>query len=165
MGRKGTREGCPYGVRRGKGGFCFVILFGMGPRLIRTLTKLQLPLFLLFRGRMQGPPTLRLWTMGRSSGQERSVLLLYLEDGARVIVVASFGGHSEHPQWWLNLLAEPQCRIWSAARGAESMVASELEGEEREAVWERLISLYAPYKGYQEKTTRRIPLVALSPVE
>ena len=137
----------------------------MGPRLIKALTRVQQPLFTLMRGRMQGPPTLRLWTMGRVSGRERSVLLLYLDDGPRVIVVASYGGHSEHPQWWQNLLAEPSCRIWSAARGAESMVASELEGEERDAVWERLISMYSPYAGYQEKTTRRIPLVALSPAE
>ena len=135
----------------------------MGPRLIRVLTRLQSPLFTLMRGRMQGPPTLRLWTTGRKSGRERAVLLLYLDDGPRVIVVASYGGHSEHPEWWKNLTAEPNCRIWSAARGAEEMVASELDGEEREAVWSRLISMYSPYEGYQEKTTRRIPLVALSP--
>ena len=137
----------------------------MGPRLIRALTRMQQPLFTLMRGRMQGPPTLRLWTVGRKSGRERSVLLLYLDDGPRVIVVASYGGHSEHPEWWKNLQVEPSCRIWSAARGAERMAASELEGEEREAVWERLISMYSPYTAYQEKTSRRIPLVALSPVE
>ena len=93
------------------------------------------------------------------------MLLLYLDDGPRVIVVASYGGHSEHPQWWKNLQTEPSCRIWSAARGAERMTASELEGEERDEVWERLISMYTPYTAYQEKTSRRIPLVALSPVE
>ncbi|MXX30669.1 MAG: nitroreductase family deazaflavin-dependent oxidoreductase [Chloroflexi bacterium] len=137
----------------------------MGPRLIKALTRLQSPIFTMMRGRLQGPPTLRLWTMGRTSGQERAVLLLYLDDGPRVIVVASYGGYSEHPQWWKNLLAEPNCRIWSAARGAEDVVASELEGEEREAIWERLISMYSPYGGYQEKTSRRIPLVALTPSE
>ena len=137
----------------------------MGPRLIKALTRFQQPIFTLMRGRMQGPPTLRLWTTGRVSRRERPVLLLYLDDGPRVIVVASFGGHSDHPEWWKNLVAEPQCRIWSAKRGAEEMVASELEGEEREAVWDRLISMYSPYVGYQEKTTRRIPLVALSPAE
>ncbi len=137
----------------------------MGPRLIKALTRMQSPLFTLMRGRMQGPPTLRLWTVGRVSGRERAVLLLYLDDGPRVIVVASYGGHSEHPQWWQNLLAEPSCRIWSAKRGAERMVASELEGEERDAVWERLVSMYSPYQGYQEHTSRRIPLIALSPGE
>ena len=134
----------------------------MGPRLIKTLTRVQQPIFTLMRGRMQGPPTLRLWTTGRISGRERSVLLLYLDDGPRAIVVASYGGHSDHPQWWKNLLAEPNCRIWSARRGSEDMVASELEGEEREAVWDRLISMYSPYAAYQQKTSRRIPLVALS---
>ena len=137
----------------------------MGPRLIKTLTRLQSPLFTLMRGRMQGPPTLRLWTVGRVSGRERAVLLLYLDDGPRVIVVASYGGHSEHPQWWQNLIAEPSCRTWSAQRGAERMAASELDGEEREAVWQRLVSMYAPYEAYQRQTSRRIPLVALSPVE
>ena len=115
------------------------------------------------RGRLQGPPTLRLWTMGRKSGRERSVLLLYLNDGPRVIVVASFGGHSDDPEWLKNLKVEGQCRIWSAARESESMLASELEGEEREAVWQRLLEMYSNYANYQEKTSRRIPLVALSP--
>ena len=137
----------------------------MGPRLIRTLTRLQQPLFTLMRGRMQAVPTLRLWTIGRSSGKERAVLLLYLDDGPRVIVVASYGGHSEDPQWWKNLQADASCRIWSAARGEERMVASELDGTERDEVWERLTALYKPYIGYQEKTSRRIPVVALSPAE
>ncbi len=137
----------------------------MGPRLIKALTRLQQPLFTLMRGRWQGPPTLRLWTRGRKSGRERSVLLLYLDDGHRVVVVASYGGHSEHPQWWKNLLVEPDCRTWSAKRGAEVLVASELEGAEREEVWERLIAMYSPYEAYQQKISRRIPLVALSPAE
>ena len=137
----------------------------MGPRMIRALTKMQQPMFTLMRGRMQAVPTLRLWTNGRSSGKERAVLLLYLDDGPRVIVVASFGGHSEDPQWWKNLQADANCRVWSAARGAEQMVASEIDGEERDEVWERLITLYKPYIGYQEKTSRRIPVVALSPAE
>ncbi len=137
----------------------------MGPRLIKALTRLQQPLFTLMRGRWQGPPTLRLWTRGRTSGRERSVLLLYLDDGPRVVVVASYGGHSEHPQWWKNLLVEPACRIWSAKRGAEVMVASQLEGAERDDAWERLIAMYSSYEAYQQKTPRRIPLVALSPAE
>lgn len=135
----------------------------MGPRLIKALTRFQQPIFTLMRGRYQGPPTLRLWTTGRKTGRERSVLLLYLDDGLRVIVVASFGGHSEHPEWWKNLITEPACRIWSANRGSEEMVASELKGEEREEVWQRLLSMYSPYAAYQEKTTRRIPLIALTP--
>jgi len=135
----------------------------MGPRLIKALTRFQQPIFTLMRGRYQGPPTLRLWTTGRRTGRERSVLLLYLDDGPRVIVVASFGGHSEHPEWWNNLIAEPACRIWSAKRGSEEMVASELKGEGREEVWERLLSMYPNYAAYQEKTARRIPLIALTP--
>ena len=135
----------------------------MGPRLIKALTKVQQPIFTLMRGRLQGPPTLRLWTVGRKSGRERSVLLLYLNDGPRVIVVASYGGHSDDPEWWKNLKVEAKCRIWSAAGGSDSMLASELEGEEREAVWQRLLGMYSNYADYQEKTSRRIPLVALSP--
>ena len=137
----------------------------MGPRLIKALTRLQQPLFTLMRGRLQGPPTLRLWTRGRKSGGERSVLLLYLDDGPRVVVVASYGGHSEHPEWWKNLLVEPNCRIWSAKRGAEVMVASELDGEERDDAWQRLIAMYSSYEAYQQKTSRRTPVVALSPAE
>ena len=137
----------------------------MGPKLIKALTRFQQPIFTLMRGRLQGPPTLRLWTTGRKTGQERSVLLLYLDDGPRVIIVASYGGHSEHPEWWHNLIANPDCRVWSAKRGSEDMVASELEGDEREEVWARLLKMYSNYADYQDKTSRRIPLVALSPRE
>ena len=135
----------------------------MSPAVIRLLTRLQMPLFWLLRGRWQYVPTLKLWTVGRVSGRERAVLLVYLEDGARVVVVGSYGGHSADPHWRRNLLAEPRCRVWSAARGAEELVASELTGEERAAVWERLVALYPPYAGYQAKTERLIPVIALSP--
>lgn len=135
----------------------------MGPRLIKALTRFQQPIFTLMRGRLQGPPTLRLWTVGRRTGRERSVLLLYLDDGPQVIVVASYGGHSAHPEWWKNLLTEPNCRIWSAARGSEEMAASELVGEAREEVWVRLLKIYSNYADYQDKTERRIPLIALTP--
>ncbi len=140
---------------------------GMGPRLIRALTAFQQPLFSLMRGRFQGPPTLRLITTGRRSGKPRSVLLLYLdeiESQGRLVVVASYGGHHEDPYWWKNLQARPQAEVWSAAHGAQQVSASEIEGEDREEVWERLISMYSPYQGYQAKTSRRIPLVALTPL-
>lgn len=45
------------------------------------------------------------------------------------------------------------------------MVASELEGDEREDAWQRLLSMYSSYEAYQQKTSRRIPLVALSPAD
>ncbi len=140
----------------------------MGPRLIRTLTRLQQPLFTLMRGRMQGPPTLRLITTGRRSGKPRSVLLLYLDElneHGRLVVVASYGGHDEDPYWWKNLQTEPAAQVWSAAHGDQRVTASEIEGDDRDAVWQRLISMYSPYVGYQAKTTRHIPVVALTPVE
>lgn len=140
----------------------------MGPRLIRTLTAIQQPLFSLMRGRFQGPPTLRLITTGRRSGKPRSVLLLYLDEletNGRLVVVASYGGHHQDPYWWSNLEAEPRARVWSAAHGAQEVTASVIEGDDREQVWQRLTAMYSPYDGYQAKATRRIPVVALTPVE
>ena len=139
----------------------------MGPRLIRALTAFQQPIFSLMRGRFQGPPTLRLITTGRRSGKPRSVLLLYLDEmeaAGRLVVVASYGGHDQDPYWLKNLQAQPRAEVWSADHGAQHVTAAEIEGDDRDVVWDRLVSMYSPYANYQAKTSRRIPLVALTPL-
>lgn len=59
----------------------------------------------------RGVPTLLLTVTGRSSGATRRTALIYAVDGDDVIVVASKGGADEHPQWYLNLQADPDVRV------------------------------------------------------
>jgi deazaflavin-dependent oxidoreductase (nitroreductase family) len=99
---------------------------------------------------------------GRKTGRLRTTPLVYLEDGARIIVVASQAGRPEHPMWYLNLLADPDVTVQVRAtrRPMRARVADE---DERALLWPRLVDLYADYASYQSWTDRVIPVVVLDP--
>jgi deazaflavin-dependent oxidoreductase (nitroreductase family) len=115
-------------------------------------------------GQRMGPgKQLLLITVGRKSGEPRPVALTYLEDGGRWIVVGSNAGEDRDPTWWLNLTAEPRARILI---GGETVpvVARELDEPERSVVYQRFIDdIDDSYREYLERTSRRIPVVALEP--
>ncbi len=99
---------------------------------------------------------------GRKTGRLRTTPLVYLEDGDRVVVVASQAGRPEHPMWYLNLLADPDVTVQVRNR-RRRMRARVAEGEERAELWTRLVDLYADYASYQSWTDRVIPVVVLDP--
>lgn len=99
---------------------------------------------------------------GRRTGTVRTTPLVYLEDGPRVIVVASQAGRAEHPMWYLNLLAEPEVTV-QLRRERRPMRARVAEPDERALLWPRLVDLYADYDSYQSWTDRVIPVVVLEP--
>ncbi len=111
-------------------------------------------------GRMVGSPVLLLTTVGRKSGKERTLPLLYLADDETIVLVASNGGAAKHPLWWLNLQAHPQARVQIGSR-ILPMTATAAEGEERNRLWSRLIAMYPEYANYQKRTPREIPVVLL----
>ncbi|QIN82188.1 nitroreductase family deazaflavin-dependent oxidoreductase [Rubrobacter tropicus] len=115
-------------------------------------------------GRMVGSPVLLLVTTGRRSGLRRTTPLLYLEDGGRYAIVASNGGAPKHPDWWLNLGANPEAAV--EVGGREIRVrATEAVGEEKRRLWKRLVEMYPSYASYQAKTDREIPVILLEPIE
>ena len=99
---------------------------------------------------------------GRKTGRLRTTPLVFLEDGDRVVVVASQAGRPEHPMWFLNLLADPDVTVQVCNR-RRAMRARVAEGEERAELWRRLVDLYADYDSYQSWTDRVIPVVVLDP--
>jgi deazaflavin-dependent oxidoreductase (nitroreductase family) len=115
-------------------------------------------------GRLRGAPVLLLTTKGRKTGKERTTPLLYLEDGNRLVVVASKGGAPSHPAWFLNLQANPEVTV-ERGKGKSRYRARAAEGEERDALWSRVVAMYGSYADYQEKTSREIPVVVLEPVD
>ena len=115
-------------------------------------------------GRLVGSPVLLLVTTGRKSGRKRTTPLLYLEDGDRYVVVASNGGAPEPPLWWLNLQANPEAAVETGGRKIR-VRASEVGGEEKRRLWNRLVDMYPSYESYQKKTDRKIPVILLEPVE
>lgn len=113
-----------------------------------------------FVGRVGRAPILLLTTIGRRSGEPRTAPLLYLRDGERLAIVASFGGHPKHPVWYLNLTANPEVNV-QVGRDRFDAAARTATPEERERLWPLFVEMYPGYAGYQEKTTREIPIVLL----
>jgi deazaflavin-dependent oxidoreductase (nitroreductase family) len=110
-----------------------------------------------------GVPTLLLTTRGRRSRKLRRTPLIYGRDGDGYVVVASYGGSPRHPDWYLNLADEPEVEIQV---GPEVMAAraATAEGADRERLWRQMTAIWPAYDEYQERTERRIPVVALEPV-
>ncbi|MBO0680001.1 nitroreductase family deazaflavin-dependent oxidoreductase [Mycolicibacterium sp. S2-37] len=107
-------------------------------------------------------PTMLLEHRGRKSGKVFVTPLLYMRDGADVVIVASQGGRAENPQWYRNLVANPDTyiEIGSERRPVRAVVAGP---EERARLWPRLVDVYADFANYQSWTEREIPVIVLTP--
>ncbi|HEY0904431.1 MAG TPA: nitroreductase family deazaflavin-dependent oxidoreductase [Marmoricola sp.] len=99
---------------------------------------------------------------GRKTGKLRTTPLVFLEDGDRIIVVASQAGRPEHPMWFRNLLADPDVTVQIRSRRLP-MRARVADDAERAELWPRLVDLYADYDSYQSWAERTIPVVVLEP--
>jgi deazaflavin-dependent oxidoreductase (nitroreductase family) len=102
-----------------------------------------------------------LTTKGRKTGRERTTPVLYLQHGADLIVVASFGGNDMHPAWYLNLERCPEAEVIINGE-RRRLLAYRVSPEEKELIWPRLIKLYPNFAIYQRRTRREIPLLRLS---
>jgi len=107
--------------------------------------------------------TLLLTTIGRKSGEPRHVPLLYVDDGDGYLIMGSKGGNVEHPIWYLNLQANPDCEIRVGAPPVKAR-ARVLTGEERAKAWEKVSTRHPTYAKYQARTDREIPVVRLEPI-
>lgn len=108
----------------------------------------------------RGVPTLLLTTLGRSSGEQRMLPLIYGKDGDDHIIIASKGGHVDHPAWFLNLEASNGVSVQVAA-DKFSATAEVVEGADRARIWDMMAEIFPPYNDYQQKTERLIPVVRL----
>jgi len=99
-------------------------------------------------------------TTGRLSGTIHTVPLLYLRDGDRLVVIASWGGRDHHPDWYVNLLANPRATVQVLGdRWAVEAVTA--DAEERAFWWPRIVNAYDGYAAYASRTDREIPVVFL----
>ena len=109
-------------------------------------------------------PVLELTTVGRKSGQPRSVLLTSpIQEGDTVVIVASKGGEDTHPAWFLNLRDNPDVQVALGGAAKKPYQAAIADAAERARLWPIVESTYKGYAGYQKKTDREIPLVLLTP--
>jgi deazaflavin-dependent oxidoreductase (nitroreductase family) len=134
---------------------------------MRVLTGIHRAVFRVSSGRLAnrgyGMPVLELTTTGRKTGKRRSTMLTSpVQDGDKVVLVASYGGDDRHPTWFLNLRDDPKVEITMDGR-TRPMRARVASPEEKAALWPRVVSAHKGYAQYQERTDRDIPLVILEP--
>jgi deazaflavin-dependent oxidoreductase (nitroreductase family) len=133
----------------------------------RFVNLLHRTLFTMSNGRIggsgMGMPVLMLTTTGRKSGQKRTTMLTSpLQDGDKVVIVASYGGDDRNPAWFLNLREHPDVEVTMGGQ-KRKMRAHVASSEERAELWPRVTKDHSNYAGYQTKTEREIPLVVLEP--
>lgn len=108
----------------------------------------------------RGVTTLLLTTRGRVSGEPLLLPLIYGTDGDRYLVVASKGGAPDHPDWYKNLVANPEVEVQVKADKFRAR-ARTATPDEKPALWSTMASIWPAYDEYQAKTDREIPLVIL----
>jgi proline iminopeptidase len=108
----------------------------------------------------RGTTILLLTTVGRKTGQPRTMPLIYRELDGNPVVVASKGGAPEHPAWYKNLKANPEVEV-QIKGDTFTAIASDATGDDRSRYWDALAEVWPDYDEYQSKTDREIPLVIL----
>ena len=105
-------------------------------------------------------PCLLLTTIGRRSGEKRTSPLFYGTAGDAYVIIGSKGGADTQPGWYLNLRANPVVEV-QVGREQFTAHARVATGKEREQLWEQMAQMASPYRDYQKKTKREIPVVVL----
>ena len=107
-------------------------------------------------------PAITLTTVGRNSGRNRQVILTTPHRTSKfILVVASRGGDDRHPDWYLNILMNPNVIIRDQGGVEKAMTASLPDQNQYSELWGLVIEEHPRYLTYQEKTDRQIPLVLL----
>ena len=114
-------------------------------------------------GYFEGTPMILIHHIGARSDTERVNPLAYLPDGDDMVIAATKGGAPTNPDWYHNLKAHP---LIDVEVGTESFLveATEVTGEEREALWRRLVEMRPGFGEYETKTTRVFPMFRLTRV-
>jgi deazaflavin-dependent oxidoreductase (nitroreductase family) len=118
--------------------------------------------------KVMGMQAVELFHTGRKSGLPRNTILTapIIEDD-RVVLIASKGGHPEHPDWYRNITATPEVELAIGVGNDQGprrpMRARTASPEEKADLWPRVVAVYKGYEGYQRSTDRDIPVVLLEP--
>ncbi len=112
---------------------------------------------------VQGLPVLLLTHVGRKTNRKRTTPLGYFMDDNRYVIIASNAGFDSNPAWFHNVSANPRVSIEVGEQKLQ-VDAKVIEPEKRNLLWAKLTKLAPGYAGYEKKTNRVIPLVALQPL-
>jgi len=106
--------------------------------------------------------TMRLTTVGRKTGQERSAILGYYEDGPNLVTMAMNGWMEPEPAWWLNLQAKPEVTV-ELKTERRTVRGRAAEGEERDRLWKRWHDFGDDVDGYATRRPTETAVVVLEP--
>ena len=114
-------------------------------------------------GRFEGRTLLLLHTLGARSEQERINPVAYVRDDDRFVVIASKGGAPTNPDWYYNIIQNPQVTIevGSEKHQAQAVVAEE---PERTRLYNKMVEVMPGFDDYRRRTTRVIPVILLTPI-
>ena len=143
--------------------------FGRSPAgswyLRRIAPRIDPPMLRLTGGRVSSvypTPVMLLTTTGAKSGQPRTLPLLYLTDGERLVLMASNYGKTSHPAWYRNLTANPTVEVLAGKRSGTYTASEIKDAGERDRAWELALDQYAGYGDYKQRAgDRTIPLIQL----
>jgi deazaflavin-dependent oxidoreductase (nitroreductase family) len=134
---------------------------------IKWMSKAQTLIFKKSGGKLgnkflKGTEVGILTTIGRKTGEPRDSPLLFLQEGQRIVLVASQGGRATNPMWYLNLKANPKVTFQTKA-GTLALTARDATDAERDDYWPKLDAMYPDFANYRSYTDRKIPIVICDP--
>jgi deazaflavin-dependent oxidoreductase (nitroreductase family) len=115
-------------------------------------------------GPFEGKTLLLLHTKGAKSGQERINPVACIRDGDRLAVIASKGGAPTHPDWYYNVIANPQVTVEVGTEKFQAH-ATVSEEPERTRLYNQMVEVMPGFDDYRRKTTRLIPVIVLTRVK
>ncbi len=137
----------------------FVVAFWHGHRALLRATGGR---FGLWRPKPDGWGTVRLTTTGRRTGEPRTVVVGYFEDGPDLVTMAMNGWGPAEPAWWLNLQANPDA-VAQTRDGTRPVRARRAEGEERRRLWARWAEIDEHLEEYAARRPHETAVVVLEP--
>jgi deazaflavin-dependent oxidoreductase (nitroreductase family) len=112
-------------------------------------------------GPFEGRTLLILHTIGTKSGQERINPVAYVTDDDRFVIIASKGGAPTNPDWYYNLVANPQVTVEVGVEQFTARASISTEPE-RTRLYSKMVEMMPGFTEYQKKTTRMIPVITLA---
>ncbi len=134
-------------------------------RAHRALYRFSGGRFLWTTSNKRGWGALRLTSTGRKSGQERSVIIGYVENGPNLAAIAMNGWDEGHPAWWPDLQAHPDAVVRLAGEAPYRVRARRATGEERDHSWQRWVTVNPEVGGYAGLRSTETPVVVLEPLD
>ncbi|MED5410304.1 MAG: nitroreductase/quinone reductase family protein [Chloroflexota bacterium] len=129
-----------------------IVVFSKFHTVVLRITKGKL------MGRLVGLDMLLLTTVGKKTGKKRYTPLLFKKVDSNFYCAGSFGGSDKAPQWYTNILSNPEVEILAEGE-LFAAKANILEGKAKANAWNCLINLYPNFQKYQDRTDRVIPVI------